>query len=128
MKNVTALLEDPLYHDSYSASISVLKNIVPFLADADGAATRLSKAVKGIPILVAQGSPEREQNLDRSCALSEAAAFCREAVVILSYCRDLHGRFISGALCTDLIETYRSIGDRLCTRTKGIDSKGEEQN
>lgn len=124
--NLTALLSDELYQESYSASIAVLKNVVPFFADSEGAAAKLSKSVKAVPMLIAEGFHEGAPPIRRSNALSEAALCCREAVVMLSYCRDLHGRFINGALCADLIETYRSVGDRLCIKATEVDSKGEE--
>lgn len=101
--------EDDLFHRSYRASLAVVRSVAPFLSRRDGAATRLTRNVTAIPRLVAAALHGHVPEARWSHALAEAGCCCREAVVMLSYCRDLHGRFVNGALCAELIEVYRAI-------------------
>jgi len=106
-------LNAELYHRSYGASITVLKRVVPYLGEDDETRMRLSKSVKSISRLIASNLGCGFMTADRDGALSEVLRKCRGTEVMLSYCRDLHGRFINGSLCGELIETYRFVGDEI---------------
>lgn len=101
-----------LVQQSYDASLSVLRAVVPFLAGA-GMRGRLARGVQAVPRLLAAALCGDVPGPRRGHALSEASLHCREAVVMLSYCRDLYGRFVNGAICSDLIERYRMIDAEL---------------
>lgn len=104
--------EATLYSRSYDASISVIKNIVPFI-NGDGACAKLKTTVTAVPMLIAAGLMGSVSDERREQSLCEAALCCREAIVILSYCRDLHSRFVNRILCSDLISTYTRLGAEL---------------
>ena len=106
-------LEGELSARSYRASISVLKEVIPYLREDDEVRTRLEKSVKTISMLVAADVRGSDESMKRSCAVSEAMRRCRETVVMLSYCRDLHDRFINRSLCEELISIYRYVSDAL---------------
>ena len=105
--------EGELYTRTYGASLSVLKNVVPFLGKGDDMVARLSKSVKAVPRLVAAGLHGSVPQTRKEFSLGEAASRCRETVVMLSYCRDLHGRFVNSALCAELIELYKCAAAEL---------------
>lgn len=102
-----------LYAKSYAASLTILKNVVPFIKNGDVLRGKLTHSAKEVPRLIAAGLHGSVPLLRKSHTLGEAALCCRESVVMLSFCRDLHGQFINGALCAELISTYQSIGDEL---------------
>ena len=106
-------IDDDLYRRSYDASIVVLKNVIPFLKDDDMMRYKLANSVQVISSLVAADVADRPAKCSRVFALAEASRKCREVVVMLSYCKDLHGQFINGNLCEGIINTYRNIDDRI---------------
>lgn len=118
------LLGRELVQQSYGASLSVLRAVVPFLARGS-MAMRLAHGVQTVPRLLAAALCGDVPKLRRTHAVAEASLLCREAVVMLSYCRDLHGRFVNGALCSELIERYRMIDAEL-GRVLGAAASGGE--
>lgn len=108
-----AMPGDELYRKSYMASLTVLKNVVPFIKSGDDVGEKLSHSAKEVPRLIATGLHECMTEIRKSHVLGEAALLCSESVVMLSFCRDLHGQFINGALCGELIDTYQTIGDEI---------------
>lgn len=104
---------DNLLKKSYQISLAVMKDVVPFIGHGDDTRKRLSRSAKIVPRLIAAGignslEPARQQH-----TLSEAALHCREAVVMLSFCRDLHARYVNSKLCADLINAYVEIANEL---------------
>lgn len=104
---------EELYSRSYGASLSVIKNVAPFLNEDDETRARLVRSVQSISCLIASDLCGGNTENARSEAIGDAVRMCREAVVMLSYCKDLHGRFINGSLCDDLMDVYRFIGKEL---------------
>ena len=107
------MLDDELVNRSYGASLAVLMKVVPYLPEDDEVGAKLMHRAKAIPQLIASCGGDHVSLHHKQRALGEAVQFCREAIVQLSYCRDLHGRFINGALLAELMKTYRSVGDDL---------------
>ncbi|MFH0800520.1 MAG: hypothetical protein V2A66_10135 [Pseudomonadota bacterium] len=125
-EGIMATLDDPLYRQSYSASIAVHRNIAPYLSEGDDTGTKLGHSAREVPRLIAAGLHSGITSSCKAQALGEAALRCTEAIVMLSFCRDLHGRFINGPLCADLIETYRSVGDELSRLAAAAGPEGKE--
>lgn len=118
-------MKNELLEQSYNASLAVLRSVVPFLSGGDEMRNRLQRSVRSIPRLIAAGmSPDVAHNR-KTYSISEAGIHCRETVVMLSYCKDLHGRFINGNLCAELIGIYQNVGDEL-QRYLGGDLRNEE--
>lgn len=115
----TSSQSDEMVTRSYDASLTVLKSVIPFLPDADGMGLKLMQQVKAIPMLIAAGNVPDASSGERKQSLGSASQFCRETVVMLSYCRDLHDRFINRSIVAELIDTYRSIGEGLSLELAG---------
>lgn len=113
---------DELYRKSYKASLTILKNVVPFIKNGDDVGEKLSHSAREVPRLIATGLHECMTEIRRSHVLGEAALLCSESVVMLSFCRDLHGQFINGALCGELIDAYQTIGDEIGRIIRNPDS------
>lgn len=114
----TSNVEKDLFHKSYSASLAVIRSVAPFLSRSNGSA-RLRKGATTVPRLIAAALLGIAPSERRVHALLEAGFLCREMLVILSFCRDLHSRFINSALCSELIETYRSIDAEILRHVDG---------
>lgn len=106
--------DDPLYRGCYGASIAVLKNVIPFISsDDDDIGDQLGRSVKAVPRLLATALHANMPDDRKKRSMNEASLNCREAAVMLSFCRDLHGRFINASLCSELIDTYRRVANEL---------------
>ncbi|MBT3181654.1 MAG: hypothetical protein HN337_03990 [Deltaproteobacteria bacterium] len=93
----------------YEASLSVIKSIVPYIDGNELMGRKLSDYVQDIACALAQKQISSRVTVLNESVMAEVAAKCCEVIVMLSYCRDLHGQFINAHLCEKLIETYRSI-------------------
>jgi len=111
--------DDDLVNTSYEASLAVMKKVMPFVSK-DEAGRQLERSVISIPGLIAAGNVPNIAADKREHALGEAVQFCRQAIVILSFCRDLYGRFVNGALCTELIKTYRMVSGEIAREMSNI--------
>ncbi len=105
-----------LYKRSYEASLAILREVAHRLPGSEEEAIErpLLKAATTVPRLIASGS---------ACDIKEAVAQCNEAIVGLSYCRDLHADRISSYLCRDLIELYEGFAAKLAAATGDEDAK-----
>ena len=98
-----------IFQDTYNASLTVMRDVANHLPESERDAIEkpLLKAVKLIPILIASGMSQKQNN-ERPTKLVQAAERCNEVIVALSYCRDLHPQKINSYLCKDLIDLYEN--------------------
>lgn len=111
-----------IFKDTYNASLTVMRDIASRLpqSERDAIERPLLRAVKLIPMLIASGMAQKKNN-ERPTNLVKAVERCNEAIVALSYCRDLHPQKINGYLCKDLIDLYES-SVRMLEASVGTDS------
>jgi len=99
-----------MMNECYSASIDVIRRIIPYLANDDDIRDNLYRSVKSISCsLAALRSDIGVRNEDVELTIKR----CREVVVMLSYCKDLHGRFVNGNFCDRLMDTYSKVARKL---------------
>ncbi len=101
-------LED-VFQKSYEASLSILRNVVPYIDEDDFIRQRLSDYVQSIACALALMETDSSVVGSNDNIAIDVVAKCCEVVVMLNYCRDLHSQFINAKLCDSLISTYRSI-------------------
>lgn len=123
--NISTNENGALYARSYGASISVMKGVVPFMDECE--AERLKSSVTAVPRLIAAGLMDSLPGERREKLLCDAALGCREAVVMLSYCRDLRSQFVSSALCASLIDAYGRLGEEIDRIIRARGTNGGER-
>ena len=116
---------EDIYQKGYDASLSILKNVIPYIDENDFIKQRLSGHVQGIACTLALLHTDVGETGLSEGVMSEVAAKCCEVIVMLNYCRDLRGQFINAVLCENLIRIYRSIHDRIWDLAKGGEVKME---
>jgi hypothetical protein len=104
---------DELYRLSYDASLAVIKGVVPFISGDEDTRTRLFKAVREVPRIIAAEFVCDVEKMD-AANIVRAAKMCREICVMLSYCREFDGQFVNGRMCSELIGSYGLIKNKLC--------------
>lgn len=95
-----------IYRNTYNAMLIVMKEVIPQLPDMEkyDLKDQISRAVKAIPRLIAEGYAKRHQRAGFQKYLDDAMAECNETIVSLEQCRDLYS--IDPILCDQLIKTY----------------------
>ncbi|MFZ5366010.1 MAG: four helix bundle protein [Patescibacteria group bacterium] len=95
-----------VYQNTYKAGIIVMKRIVPKLPDSEkyDLKDQLSRSVKAIPRLIAEGYGKRHQRSGFQKYLDDAISECNETVVSLEQCRDIYD--IEPELCGELVNVY----------------------
>ncbi|MBC7187985.1 MAG: four helix bundle protein [Calditrichaeota bacterium] len=100
---------------SYQACLRVMKEVLPRLPAAEKYDLRdqLSRSVKAIPRLIAEGYAKRHQKHGFQKYLDDAMAECNETIVGLQMCRDLYGEAMRGVALEELIDSYDKAGKQL---------------
>ena len=114
-KPIISFRDLEVYQNSYSACIKVMTKILPNLPNAEkfDLADQLSRPVKAIPRLIAEGYAKRHQRYGFQKYLDDAMAECNETIVGLEMCRDIFGNHVDKALCQDLVNIYDTCGRQL---------------
>ncbi len=71
---------------------------------------QLSRSVKAIPRLIAEGYAKRHQKLGFQKYLDDAMAECNETIVGLEMCRDIYKKYMPDSHLDDLIDLYDKAG------------------
>lgn len=102
-----------VYRDSYGAMLMVTRNILPKLPDSErfDLKDQLSRSVKAIPRLIAEGYGKRHQRFGFQKYIDDAIAECNETIVGIEQCRDIYG--IDSQLCDQLVKTYDKCARQL---------------
>lgn len=95
-----------VYQNTYKAMLGVMKRVVPKLPPSEkyDLKDQLSRCVKAIPRLIAEGYGKRHQKAGFQRYLDDAIGECNETIVSLEQCRDIYG--IESELCGELVKTY----------------------
>lgn len=67
---------------------------------------QLSRSVKAIPRLIAEGYAKRHQKAGFQKYLDDAMAECNETIVGLEMCRDIYRRYMQDFPIDELIDSY----------------------
>jgi four helix bundle protein len=115
VKRITSFRDLDVYRSSYAACIRIMTELLPKLPDAEKYDLRdqLSRSVKAIPRLIAEGYAKRHQRAGFQKYLDDAMAECNETIVGLEMCRDIYKRNIVDFPIDELIDTYDKAGRQL---------------
>ena len=112
---ITSFKDLEVYNNTYSAMLTVMKEIVPKLPESEkyDLKSQLSRACKSIPRLIAEGYAKRHQRSGFQKYLDDAMGECNEMVVSISQSRDIYSEFTDENLCNELIDLYDKSGRQL---------------
>lgn len=119
IKNYTDL---EVYQSSYRLSITVMKEIIPRLPDAEkyDLKDQLSRASKAIPRLIAEGYAKKHQNAGFQKYLDDAMSETNETMVCLSHCKDIYQ--VETALCQKSLDEYDILARKLYRLSEAWDN------
>lgn len=66
----------------------------------------LSRSVKAIPRLIAEGYAKTHQKQGFQRYIDDAMGECNETIVGIEMCRDIYGEYIGKNLCQELVNMY----------------------
>ncbi len=92
-----------------------MTELLPKLPDSEKFDLRdqLSRSVKAIPRLIAEGYAKRHQKAGFQKYLDDAMAECNETIVGLEMCRDIYKNHMAQFPLEDYIDTYDKAGRQL---------------
>lgn len=119
-KRITSFRDLEVYQGTYNACITVMTEMLPKLPDSEKYDLRdqLSRSVKAIPRLIAEGYAKRHQRAGFQKYLDDAMAECNETIVGLEMCRDIYKRHMQDYDLDQLIDTYDKAGRQLYNLSK----------
>lgn len=114
-KRITSFRDLEVYRNTYASCIKVMTEILPKLPDSEkyDLKDQLSRSVKAVPRLIAEGYAKRHQKLGFQKYLDDAMAECNETIVGLEMCRDIYGKAMEEFLLEELIDLYDKAGRQL---------------
>jgi len=114
-KRIRSFRDLEVYQSTYKACIKMMTEILPKLPDSEkyDLKDQLSRSVKAIPRLIAEGYAKRHQKFGFQKYLDDAMAECNETIVGLEMCRDIYGKVIHGLLLEELIDIYDKAGRQI---------------
>ena len=112
---ITTFRDLRVYQNTYSAMLSIMKEIIPKLPECEKYDLRdqLSRACKSIPRLIAEGYAKRHQRAGFQKYIDDAMGECNETIVSLSQCKDIYSIYLDIKLCDELIDIYDKSGRQL---------------
>ncbi|MBI5180236.1 MAG: four helix bundle protein [Nitrospirae bacterium] len=119
-KRITSFRDLEVYQNTYTTCIKVMTEILPKLPDSEkyDLKDQLSRSVKAIPRLIAEGYVKRHQKSGFQKYLDDAMAECNETIVGLEMCRDIYGKAMIGFSVEELIDLYDKTGRQLYNLAK----------
>lgn len=114
-KRITSFRDLNVYRDTYAACIKIMTELLPKLPESEKFDLRdqLSRSVKAVPRLIAEGYAKRHQRAGFQKYLDDAMAECNETVVGLEMCRDIYRKHVQGVPVDELIDAYDKAGRQL---------------
>lgn len=102
----TEFVEEQALKRTYQASLLVMKRVAPFIPqEASNLRQDLIVTTMDIPRSLAAAVDDR--------VFAPTLSKLSDAIVLLSFCRDLHGQWINAALCESVVETYQQVSEAL---------------
>jgi four helix bundle protein len=107
-KRIASFQDLEVYQRTYSAMLSVMKEILPKLPEQEkyDLKDQLSRSCKAVPRLIGEGFAKKHQKAGFQKYLDDAMAECNEMIVSLSQCRDIYSGSVNMKLCLELIDSY----------------------
>jgi len=114
-QKITSFRDLDVYQNTYKGCIEVITIIIPAIPyfEKYDLKSQLSRSVKAIPRLIAEGYAKRHQKHGFQKYLDDAMGECNETIVGLEQCRDLYGTKVDKQLCELLIDLYDKSGRQL---------------
>lgn len=102
-----------VYQNTYKGMLIVMKEIIPKLPSSEkfDLVDRLSRSVKGIPRLIAEGYAKRHRKSGFQKYIDDAIAECNETIVSIEQVKDIYA--IEIEKCNYLIKLYDQSGRQL---------------
>ena len=97
-----------------------MTEILPKLPDSEkyDLKNQLSRSVKAVPRLIAEGYAKRHQRLGFQKYLDDAMAECNETIVGLEMCRDIFKKYMVNCDINELVDIYDKAGRQLYNLSK----------
>ncbi len=116
-KRIASFRDLDVYQISYKTCIRVMTELLPKLPDSEKYDLRdqLSRSVKAVPRLIAEGYAKRHQKFGFQKYLDDAMAECNETIVGLEMCRDVYKIDCN---MDELIDVYDKAGRQLYNLAK----------
>ena len=110
---ITSFKDLIVYQNTYSAMITIMKEIIPFLPDSEkyDLRSQVSRSCKAIPRLIAEGYAKRHQKAGFQKYIDDAMGECNETIVSIEQIKDIYA--IKVNLCSELISAYDISGRQL---------------
>ena len=117
---ITSFRDLEVYKSSYSACIKVMTEIPPKLQESEkyDLKDQLSRSVKAVPRLIAEGYAKRHQKLGFQKYIDDAMAESNETIVGLEMCKDIYRKQMANTNVEELIDTYDKTGRQLYNLSK----------
>jgi four helix bundle protein len=114
-KRITSFRDLDVYRASYASCIRIMAELLPKLPASEkyDLKDQLSRSVKAIPRLIAEGYAKRHQKAGFQKYLDDAMAECNETIVGLEMCRDIYKQYLKDFPIDELIDSYDKTGRQL---------------
>lgn len=111
-----------VYQNSYKASITVAKNILPKLPQSEkfNLYDQLNRSTKAVPRLIAEGYAKKHQKAGFQKYIDDAMAECNESIVGIEQIKDIYEIEID--TCIELIRIYDQTARQLYKLAEAWDS------
>jgi four helix bundle protein len=119
-KRIASFRDLEVYQITCKACIVVMTEILPKLPDSEkyDLKDQLSRSVKAVPRLIAEGYAKRHQRLGFQKYLDDAMAECNETIVGLEMCRDIYKKHMVNCNINELVDIYDKAGRQLYNLSK----------
>ena len=106
-KTIRSFRDLDVYNRSYEAMKKTHQKVLDLPKSEEyDLKSQLSRSVKAIPRLIAEGHSKRHQKRGFQKYLDDAMGESNETIVSLSQCKDLYPELVDVTSCEELIETY----------------------
>ncbi len=119
-KYIRSFRDLEVYQNTYKACIKMMTEILPNLPDSEkyDLKDQLSRSVKAVPRLIAEGYAKRHQKLGFQKYLDDAMAECNETIVGLEMCKDIYKKYMVNCDLDKLVDIYDKAGRQLYNLSK----------